>query len=71
MVTITEVKLDNGYVYDVSENDVKRFIHLDYDTALEHANELGRPIEIIYLSGSKPDFEAELAAKRQMDAKGW
>jgi hypothetical protein len=71
MITITEVKENDGYVYDVTRNGIKRFIHLDYDAALERANELGRPVEIVYLSGNKPNFNDELSAKRQMDAKGW
>lgn len=71
MITIDEVKKDDSYVYNVAVNDKHIAIEMGYDEALEVADKLGRPVVIRYLSGLKPDFEAELQAKHRMDAKGW
>lgn len=74
MFEIIEEKVGNGYVYNVLKNGKEIFKWLNYEQALEDVNSLlenGDKVEIRYLSGNKPDFNSELAAKRNMDAKGW
>lgn len=70
MITIKEVKKNNGYVYDVLSGGQFIAREILYDEALELGAASGMEVEIIYLSGAKPSFESELQAKRRMDAKG-